>query len=42
MVEKDGYVHHGWLKRMAMSMVEEDGYMHVGWLKRMVMCMMVG
>jgi hypothetical protein len=38
MVEEDGFVHDGWLKRMVMCMM--DGYVHDGWLKRMVMCMM--
>jgi hypothetical protein len=38
MVEEDGHVHEGWLKRM----VEEDGYVHDGWLKRMVMSMING
>jgi hypothetical protein len=44
MVEGDGYVHDGWLKRMVMSMilVEEGGYVHDGWLKGMVMSMMDG
>ncbi len=46
-VEVNGYVHDGWLKRM----VEEDGYVHDKWqdgyvhdrwLKWMVMCMMDG
>ncbi len=51
MVEEDGYVHDGWMKRMVLFMADscrsccswqkarEDGFVHGRQLERMVMSM---